>query len=85
MSDQKYTDDDLRRVVGIVNEQIDDKLQVILEVVSDMQQKVNALPRIEAEIAELKTDVKVIKAAATDTSKEVRELDQRVTRLEAAA
>jgi hypothetical protein len=84
MNTNTYTDDDLRRVVGIVNEQIDDKLDLLLEVVSDMQQKVNALPRIETEIAELKADMKVVKAAVTDTSRQVHDIDRRVTRLEAA-
>jgi hypothetical protein len=84
MNTNTYTDDDLRRVVGIVNEQIDDKLDLLLEVVSDMQQKVNALPRIETEIAELKADMKVVRAAVTDTSRQVHDIDRRVTRLEAA-
>ncbi|HSX15181.1 MAG TPA: hypothetical protein VLF40_00115 [Candidatus Saccharimonadales bacterium] len=84
MSSQKYTDEDLKRIAGIKDDQFNDKLEVLLEVVADIQQKVNLLPKMEDDIKALQSDVKVIRAAVTDTSREVHELDKRVAHLEAA-
>ncbi|MGH7236927.1 MAG: hypothetical protein ACREGF_00135 [Candidatus Saccharimonadales bacterium] len=80
MSNQKYSDEDLKRVAGIKDELVNDKLDIVLEVVSDIQVRV---VNLEEDVDELKSDMKVVKAAVTDTSREVHELDRRVARLEA--
>lgn len=81
------TNDDLDkdiRYIGVMMEKMLDKKQLILEIVSDMQVNMRQLPTKE-DLNELKTDIKVIKAAVTDTSHQVHRLDKRITRLEAAA
>ncbi len=57
--------------------------KAILEIVTDTQKKVADLPTRD-EFTELKQDVKVIRAAVTDLSRQVDNHEQRVTRLEAA-
>jgi peptidoglycan hydrolase CwlO-like protein len=44
------------------------KLDAVHEAVGDMQKKVAVLPRIEQDVAELKQDMKVVKAAVTATN-----------------
>ena len=60
------------------------KIDRVLEAVGDMQKKVAVLPTMQHDIAELKQDVKTIKAALTATNCDLAALDQRVTRLERA-
>ena len=57
--------------IGVLLEQIRDQNKAVLEAVGDMR-------------AELKQDVKVVRAATTDTSRQVHDLERRVSRLEAA-
>lgn len=56
---------------SVLMEQQNSKLDGVLEAVRDMQKKVAALPRIEQDVAELKQDVKVIKAAVGDLSRDL--------------
>ncbi|MGH7237142.1 MAG: hypothetical protein ACREGF_01255 [Candidatus Saccharimonadales bacterium] len=81
MSSQKYSDEDLRRVTAIKDELVDERLDVVLKVVSGIQVSVGDL---EEDVAELKSDMKVVKPAVTDTSRQVHDLDQYVTHLENA-
>jgi hypothetical protein len=48
------------------------KLDAVLEAVGDMQKKVGVLPRIEQDVAELKQDMKVVKAAAIATNHDLK-------------
>jgi polyhydroxyalkanoate synthesis regulator phasin len=70
--------------VGLLLEQIRDQNKAVLEAVGDMQQKVAVLPAMQQDIAELKQEMKVVRAATTDTSRQVHDLERRVSRLEAA-
>lgn len=83
MSTAKYTDEDLRRVAGIKDEQFNDQATTILENIDAMLGR--RLKPIEDDIAELKSDMKVVKAAVTDTNHELHQLEQRVSHLEARA
>lgn len=85
MAQPTYTDEDLKRVAGIKDEIFNDQLQIVLEVVTDIQTQVSKITKIEEDVDELKQDMKVVKAAVTDTSRELHALDQRVGRLEAKA
>ena len=71
--------------IGMLLEEIRDQNRAVLEAVGVMQQQVAKLPTIEEEIRELKADVKVIKAAVTDQSKQLDEHERRITRLESQA
>jgi hypothetical protein len=57
---------------GVLLEQIVDQNKAVLEAVSDIQRKVADLPT-RAEFDELKQDVKVIKAAVVDLSRDLAE------------
>jgi hypothetical protein len=85
-----HIDDDTRKEV--LGEAAMDELKVIREYVQDV-------PKIRAELADLRTDVaaidqrlisveadvKIVKASVTGRDEEVQELDGRVSRLEEAA
>ncbi len=57
-------------------------MQAVLEIATDVNKKVTVLPTLQEDIAELKDDVKVIKLAVTDTNKDLKLLERRVTVLE---
>lgn len=82
MSDQKYSDDDLRRVAGIKDEVFNDEIKAISEALSGLQEQVRNLPTRD-EFNDLKSDMKVVKAAVTDTSHQVNDHERRLTKLEA--
>jgi cell division protein FtsB len=56
----------------------------VLEAVGDMQRQVAVLPAMQQDIAELKQDMKVVKAAVTDLSDQVHDHERRIGDLESA-
>jgi Mg2+ and Co2+ transporter CorA len=70
--------------IGVILEEIRDQNKAVLEAVGDMQQMVAVLPAMQQDIAELKQEIMVVRAATTDTSRQVHDLERRVSRLEAA-
>ena len=72
------------RELGVLFEQIIDKSEGIIEVVKDIQKNTSKIPVMEEGIIKIQSDMKIIKAAVTDTSKEVHGIDRRLMRLEAA-
>lgn len=77
--------DESIRKLGIMVEHMVGQNQTILEAVSDMQQHTSKIPQMQEDNHELKQDMKIVKAAVTDTSREVHEIDQRVSQVEARA
>jgi hypothetical protein len=61
-----------------------DELKAIHELVAEVPCMARKLDGVAEDVAELKQDMNVVKAAVKATSNEVVTLDQRVTRLEAA-
>ena len=72
------------RYFGVMLEELRDQNKAVLEAVGDMQRAVAALPAMQHDIAELKADMKVVKAAITDVSRQLADHELRITRLEAA-
>lgn len=72
--DDKYTD--------ILLEEIRSQMGAVLEIVSSMQENVKHIPVMREDIADLKSDVAVIKAAVKDTNHDLKFLERRVDRLE---
>lgn len=70
--------------IGVVLEEIRDQNKVVLEAVGDLQTKVRKLDRMETDLRAIKTDIKTMKAAVTDTSKQVQNHERRITKLEHA-
>lgn len=76
MSDDKdYT--------GVLLEDINSKMDAVVEVVGQIQDQVKNLPTKD-EFQELRTDVKVIKGVVTDQSKQLTDHEERITILETA-
>ncbi len=71
--------------IGVLLEEIRDQNKAVLEAVGDMQKQVAEIPAIKRDIGELKDDMKVVKAAVTDISRQANDYDHRITRLEAKA
>lgn len=70
--------------IGVLLEEIRDQNKAVLETVGDMQKHVAKIPYIEETVTELKEDMKIVKAAITDVSKQQNDHERRVTQLEAA-
>ena len=75
-SDSDYT--------GILLEEIRDQNGAVLEAVGQMQDTIKTLAT-QANLDRVETKVDAIQFALTDTNKDLRLLDARVTRLEQAA
>ncbi len=69
---------------GLLLEQIVDQNKAVLEAVGDMQQKVAVLLTIQRDIAELKQDMKVIKASVRSLASQVHDHEMRISGLETA-
>ena len=69
--------------IGVLLEEIRDQNKAVLEAVGDMQKHVSKIPEIESTVTELKGDMKIVKAAVSDTSRQQSEHQRRITQLEA--
>lgn len=69
--------------VAILLEEIVSQNKAVLEIVGDMQKSMGVLAK-QSDLEEVKSDVKIVKAAITDTNKDMQHIDRRVTDLEAA-
>ena len=69
--------------IGVLLEHVRDQNKAVLEAVSDMRAELKRVPKRE-EFDELKQDVKVIKAAVTDLSRQVNDHEHRIGDLETA-
>ena len=83
MNDKKYDDKDLKRVAGIVAEQINDRIDLLEENMGAMFVK-KMKPIVQEELIEVKSDIKVIKAAVIHTNHDLHKIEKRVAHLEAA-
>jgi hypothetical protein len=59
--------------VGLLLEQIRDQNKAVLEYVAEMPKVVARLDHIEQDVAELKQDMKVVKAAVTVTKHDLKQ------------
>lgn len=69
--------------VAILLEEIVSQNKAVLEIVGDMQKSMGALTK-QSDLEEVKSDVKIVKAAIINTNKDMQQIDRRVTDLEAA-
>jgi hypothetical protein len=68
---------------GIMVEQMRDELDAVHELVADVP-KMSDFRRIEESVDELRADGKVVKKVVGDHSRELTQLDSRISSLEAA-
>ena len=64
--------------------QVLDEIKAVHELVAEVPKMARKLDHVEQDVGELKQDMKVVRAATTDTSHRVHDLERRVSRLEAA-
>ncbi len=74
---------EFRFLIGVLLEQIRDQNKAVLEGIKDLPTRME-FSELRQDVAELKQDMKVVRAATTDTSHQVHDLERRVSRLEAA-
>ncbi len=72
------------RKIGILYEDSQNDIKKILEIAGDMQKSIKSLAK-QSDLEEVKADVKTIRAALTDTNKQVHDHEKRITRLEVSA
>ncbi|HEX4774111.1 MAG TPA: hypothetical protein VH234_01170 [Candidatus Saccharimonadales bacterium] len=70
------------RAVGIYKEDLDDRFDQVLEALDAAKVNLDKIPGIEQDVADLKSDMKIVKLAVTDTNKDLGKLKKRVTKLE---
>lgn len=68
----------------VILEDMNSKFDLVVELVTEMRKDITGMATKD-DIAELKADIKVIKAAVTDTSHQVQDHEQRITTLETAS
>lgn len=82
------TNDDLStaiRHLGVLYEDMQDDIKKLLELFGSELEHLRKLPKIESDLSEVKSNVKTIKAAVTNTSRQVHSLEHRTALLEAIA
>jgi len=70
--------------VTVIIEDMNSKFDAVIESVSGLTTDVKELKKIIPDVAELKDDVKVIRVAVTDQTKQLNDHETRITSLEAA-
>jgi chromosome segregation ATPase len=78
---QSLSDDERKQALGEV---LADELKAIHELVKDVPEMKQKIDVLDSDMKEVKSYIKVIKAAVTDISREQKEHDRRKTHLEAA-
>ncbi|HXH26747.1 MAG TPA: hypothetical protein VNG90_02545 [Candidatus Acidoferrum sp.] len=66
----------------VLLEDMNGKFDAIMEMLIPMREELNEVKKLTAEIPELKTDIKIIKAVLTDSGKQLQDHERRITRLE---
>jgi len=78
---QSLDDDEKKQVLGEV---LADELKAIHELVKDVPLIKKDVGELKEYVHVIKTDIKVIKAVVTEHSSEIKDLNRRVSQLEAA-
>jgi uncharacterized membrane protein len=78
---QSLSDDERRLVLGEV---LADELKVIHKYVKDAPSLEHGIKAIKQDVSELKSDMKVVKAVVTDISRQQKDHEHRIARLEVA-
>jgi len=68
----------------VLGEVLADELQAIMEYVKDVPYIKRKVSTLEKDMKKVKSDITVIKAVVTDISREQKDHDKRLVRLEAA-
>lgn len=74
----------MSRYFEVILEEIRDQNRAVLEAVGVMQRQVAKLTGIEDDVHELKSDMKVVKAAITDIGGVLQDHERHISKLEGA-
>lgn len=78
---QSLNNDERKQVLGEI---LSDELKVILEYVKDVPIIKRQVDKLKEDMTEVRSDIKVIKVAVTDMSRQLSDHELRITRLEIA-
>lgn len=74
------------RYTNLILEEMRDQMKVVIELATTTNDKVDSIShtvdRLVVDVAELKSDMKVVKQAVIDTNTDLKLLERRVTKLE---
>ena len=84
MGVKRYDDGDLQRLGWVIGEHIVDRFKLGFEAIDQIKLQVNKIPGMEADLAELKSDMKVVKHVLKATDKDLQSHNKRITKLEKA-
>jgi archaellum component FlaC len=84
MGDKKYDEEALQRMAELVAEQIISQFKTASESIEEIKLQMAKIPAIHDDTTDLKNDMKAVKQAIKETNEDLRELEHRVDRLEAA-
>ncbi len=76
---------DEARYTNLILEEMRDQIAVIHEITVANQSKINKIDAIEQDVKKLKADMKIVKQVITDTNKDLKLVERRVTNLEQQA
>lgn len=82
-AEQHQTQTDVR-YLGVLYEEMRDDIKRIFEGLQPMSEVPVRLSNLESDMAEVKADIRIIKIAVSDLSRQNFQLDSRVTNLESA-
>lgn len=82
MAKKTYDEDDLKRIAELITEDIGTRIDALEENMGAIIER-KVRPIVQEELVEAREDIKLIKAAVTDTNKDLHKLERRVARLEA--
>ena len=68
----------------ILLEHMDNRFDAVIEAVGQMQDQLKVLPAMQADLEEVKSNVKTIKAVVTDQSSQLNDHETRISVLESA-
>lgn len=84
MGDKKYDEEALQRVADLVADRLISQFKTANESIDQIKLQVAKIPAIHDDITDLKNDMRAVKQAIKETNEDLRELEHRVDRLEAA-
>jgi len=73
-----HTDDDVKRYVGFLADEIEDRLGARFDVLDDMREKVNRIPAIEARLERIESTITVHDLVIREHDREIKDLQSTV-------
>ncbi|HVX24226.1 MAG TPA: hypothetical protein VG992_02690 [Candidatus Saccharimonadales bacterium] len=82
MPQKKYDDNDIVHLGEVIGEHVVSQFKTGLEAIDEILIQTRKIPKMEADIGELKSDMKIVKGALTATNTDIQNHELRITKLE---